>query len=280
MKRDYPRLSPVEFGATLIATGDLDPVYLMLNRAALPRELLERFCVAYWYLYRVDAALEVADTPEDDFWIALGDFALVPGSIRGAERRHFRGGLAASSIRKLRANYPEGPARMLKELEQASRLGFGAAYHEALRWPGCGFWVAFKIADMAEAVLGYSMPESPKEEVAPLFYEEVVKGAYAVIAASPREFPPRRAVQLALELLAPLSCLKAPHWEQRVRLCGGRELETVLCKYKAHLNGHYPIGKDTFEVRHSLFAYAGARPQAQPLAARLLAALPPSELDI
>lgn len=31
-----------------------------------------------------------------------------------------------------------------------------------------------------------------------------------------------------------------------------QEVETVLCKWKAHRNGHYPPGKDTRELRQAL----------------------------
>jgi hypothetical protein len=31
-----------------------------------------------------------------------------------------------------------------------------------------------------------------------------------------------------------------------------QEIETVFCKYKSPLKGHYPLGKDTLELHHSL----------------------------
>jgi hypothetical protein len=31
-----------------------------------------------------------------------------------------------------------------------------------------------------------------------------------------------------------------------------QEIETCLCKYKSHINGHYPPGKDTLEVLNGL----------------------------
>jgi hypothetical protein len=47
-----------------------------------------------------------------------------------------------------------------------------------------------------------------------------------------------------------LGSLYAP--PARDRLVNVQECETVLCKYKSHINGHYPPGKDTLEVLHGL----------------------------
>jgi hypothetical protein len=38
----------------------------------------------------------------------------------------------------------------------------------------------------------------------------------------------------------------------RDRPCGPQEVETILCKWKSHMNGHYEVGKDIREVRHAL----------------------------
>ena len=50
------------------------------------------------------------------------------------------------------------------------------------------------------------------------------------------------------------------HWRKkrakapptRDRLVNVQEIETIFCKFKSHLKGHYPVGKDTHEVYHGL----------------------------
>ena len=36
------------------------------------------------------------------------------------------------------------------------------------------------------------------------------------------------------------------------RPIGLQEVETVLCKWKSHLNGHYPLYNDTDEINHGM----------------------------
>ena len=56
------------------------------------------------------------------------------------------------------------------------------------------------------------------------------------------------------------------------RNCGVQEAETVLCKFKSYLNGHYPVGKDTLEIRHALEGWGDT-------AARLLRHVPGTQMD-
>jgi hypothetical protein len=52
------------------------------------------------------------------------------------------------------------------------------------------------------------------------------------------------------QLLKHFRQFKAPPASDRP--CGPQEVETVLCKWKSHMNGHYHVGKDIREVRHAL----------------------------
>jgi hypothetical protein len=54
------------------------------------------------------------------------------------------------------------------------------------------------------------------------------------------------------------------------RMCGLQEIETILCKWKSHINGHYPVGNDVREIRHALVAWE----MRSKTAARLLAVAP------
>ena len=48
------------------------------------------------------------------------------------------------------------------------------------------------------------------------------------------------------------------HWRRRKappfhdRPVGVQEVETIFCKWKSHVKGHYPLGKDTRELHHGL----------------------------
>jgi len=36
------------------------------------------------------------------------------------------------------------------------------------------------------------------------------------------------------------------------RAVGYQEVETILCKWKSHMNGHYRVGRDCIEIREGL----------------------------
>lgn len=40
-----------------------------------------------------------------------------------------------------------------------------------------------------------------------------------------------------------------PRHERAIDL---QEVETILCKWKSHMNGHYPVGKDIVEISQGL----------------------------
>src|SRR6185437_10528018 len=59
--------------------------------------------------------------------------------------------------------------------------------------------------------------------------------------------------QVVAHLARQFGDLLAPPW--RDRPVNIQEIETVLCKWKSHLHGRYPVGKDTSEVKHGLYAW-------------------------
>ena len=59
------------------------------------------------------------------------------------------------------------------------------------------------------------------------------------------------------ELIKALGTYQAP--PQMDRPINIQEVETILCKWKSHLNGHYPTGNDIAEVRHGLVKYGRCR---------------------
>lgn len=97
-----------------------------------------------------------------------------------------------------------------------------------------GPWIGFKAADMLERVLG--VPIEFSDEIA-LIYKQ-----------------PREALQLVNysyeNLLNHFSRFPAPPGKDRP--CSHQEVETILCKWKSHIGGHYPLGKDSHELKDAL----------------------------
>lgn len=131
---------------------------------------------------------------------------------------------------------------------------------------GFGPWIAFKIADMSERVLrrGTSFDDcelgiykDPRQGLAlvrhgdwqaPITAEEVRE----TVAKAVAQFRRNR--------------LRAPPYNDR--LVNVQEVETIACKYKSYVKGHYYVGKDISEVRHALQGWGD-------LACQLQQGLPP-----
>jgi hypothetical protein len=83
-----------------------------------------------------------------------------------------------------------------------------------------------------------------------LFFGEPQKGAELAAQALGLKSP----LDAILHVQKALSGLAAP--PDHKRKPNLQEVETVMCKWKAHLNGHYEIGKDTQEIAHALKSYS------------------------
>lgn len=252
MKRNYTRLGYKEFGKALLKTGDLDPVYIMLIEAQLPRATLLRFCLAYWCFYHVGVAAYIAEKPAF-FWHRMRE-AHDKKFPRGSERRHFRGGISANTIAHLRAQ-KTSPEKIAEAMMRGTT--FKEVSASVKQWPNFGPWIAFKIADMKDRVLGEPVDFS---DCALDIYRDPVKGA-ALIAHGDvnRQVDIEKVVA---RLVKEFSSFKAPPlFDRPVNV---QEVETIMCKYKSHYNGHYPVGNDTAEVENAL-----AAPDWGKLAARL-----------
>ena len=194
---------------------------------------------------------------------------------------------------------------------------FADVHARAQQWRGFGPWIAFKICDMLDAVLDVPVDFTAS---AGHFFDDPIKGAYLVLAhqeheengddrtggdlvealqQTAKEKRHRWMVQtnaVAADVLAVETAvayltkalggyvLPAPHAPNR--MLGLQEYETILCKYKSHLNGHYPVGKDTKEILHALRSappvHADQRLQLTdwgPLATRLHTALTSATID-
>lgn len=203
------RMNAEEFGAELLRTKDLDPVYVMLYNARLEREQLARWLLTYWWFYHSGVASCLAACLDCIDWFSK--------------------------------EYPE-PIYVLETLEKART--FRRIKRIVNCYPMFGPWIAFKVADMMERVWGASIRFEPKDIMD--FYEEPREAARVVGAMN--------GLDNELEVLSYLEekfkPFAAPPGEDRP--VGIQEIETILCKWKAHIHGNYPLGKDTKEIRHHL----------------------------
>lgn len=247
----------VAFGAELIRTQDLDPVYLALTRARLTDKTLSRVMLAYFCLYHLGAASFIGTQPESSFWVLLEEAARNEARSwpRGAERRHWRGAAAVESAAYLRAQYEDNPSGVLFSWYNSATVPgryptFVAVAREVRRAVGFGPWIAFKVADMLERVLRLPIDFS---DCALGVYREPRAGAALILTGSADTTITDAALNDLVRrfLAAPaLRQLKAPpHGDRALNV---QEVETIMCKYKSHVNGRYPVGKDLREVSHGL----------------------------
>lgn len=253
---DRKVMSIQDFGDALVDTGDLDPVYVAIYGADLPHGQLCRLLISYWSFYHLGAAAWLSEHEGEEFWrqmrIAarnelppprIRDNGLVERWPRAAERRHFRGDKCVRAVHYLESR---GTAEQL--VGELIRPCGGPLTEKVImdriqEWPMFGPWIAFKAADMIERLGVARVQFSPDLG---LMYAE-----------------PRAALDIMVKVNA-FGTIRdhydaVSHWLSKKpappggdRACGPQEVETVMCKWKAHYNGHYHVGKDVKEVRHGL----------------------------
>lgn len=274
MARDYPRLDIVTFGKHLLDTGDLDPVYIALHKMELPEDQLHRWLIAYWCLYHCGAASFISERKGNDFWGTLLSAALNATAAptggrwpRGHERRHFRGKQGMAAVVSLKETYGEHPEDMVRLLAflpvipEQPKLPFKTVADAVQLHRGFGPWMAFKVADMVDRVLGVPvdfseadvfMFKDPKEAAIRLWRHETKMPDHI-------KLKPEKELQVIRSTVAWLR-EKLGHYDapplndRKVNL---QELETVLCKWKSHVNGHYPLYNDIDEITSGLREWDG-----------------------
>lgn len=250
-----------DFGRGLLRTGDLDPVYVALWGGQLPRPQLHRWLTAYWMFYHMGMASWLSEKEGDNYWIwvrAAAKNASPPpvGGVerwpRMAERRHFRGEKCVKAVEWFARRDPE---YWVESLLDATTQG--AVMDRVKAWPLHGPWIAFKAADMLERVVEVPMRVDPNIG---LIYSEPRKALDMLVDSRGGH-----AEGIYSDLLHTYLHETAPPRGERP--VGPLEVETILCKWKSHTNGHYTVGKDIREVRHALTGWGET-------AERLLAAAP------
>lgn len=245
------KMGIVEFGERLLETGDLDPVYIGLHDARLPRDQLYRWLLAYWCFYHVGAASWLSEHKGAEYWgwmhKAAENKTVTPVNAidgrwpRAAERRHFRGPKCVEAVKQLRDVYGK-PELAVRDLILPSEK---AILKKIKDWYLFGSWIGFKAADMLERCAGARVSFDPNIG---LMYEEPRKGLELAVTVG--YFRGMTVDDAYKNLLGHFKHRKAPPALDRP--CGPQEVETILCKWKSHMGGHYWVGKDIHEQRPAL----------------------------
>jgi len=247
----YKHLSIEKFGRVLLKTGDLDPVYIMLYKAKLSKGTLARWLLAYWWFYSSGVVSTLSVLEGKKFYSLATDMATGTNAPRGAERRHFRGAAAFNAIKWFQKQYP-CPEDAVEELSHFAEGKLAPAVIGWITdsWPLFGPWIAFKATDMLERCLGVKV-EFKGEDLK--LYSTPTQGAFEL--CQEKKWGTRwgevdDVAGVVKRLEKEFKNYKAPpDYKRPVNV---QEIETCLCKYHSHITGHYPLGKDTREIYHSL----------------------------
>ena len=237
------QLGIYQFGQSLLETLDLDPVYVAVYHADLPTRNLSKWLVAYWCFYHCGTASWITDQP--DFYAAMRQAASSKDWLRGSERRHFRGGQAERAVASMQERFST-PAKILDMIcgEGQQTLQQVADRTKTLR--GFGDWIAFKVADMLERLDLCEIAFKP-DDIFQMF-ESPRLGAELMFSTYEGKGTPCTWAYYSLQKV--LGKYRAPpRFERALNI---QEIETILCKWKSHMNGHYEVGKDILEVREAL----------------------------
>ncbi len=262
--RNYERLTIEEFGAHLLDTGDLDPIYIALHKMELDIDTLSKWLVAYWCFYHAGVACHMASQPDSSFWYEMDRAAKnvepAPNSgrwPRGHERRHFRGQQGIDAIFSLQGRYSH-PRKWLEHLGisqfQSAPVRFSTIAQVVQQERGFGPWISFKVGDMMDRLdlLNVNFEQAEvfmfKDPVEAAIRVWRLKGGFAD-TVMPKD-QGAAISQVVGYLRHHFKDYTAPPLHERpVDL---QEVETVLCKWKSSCNGHYPPQNDTIEIRAGL----------------------------
>ena len=241
----------IAFGHDLVKSADLDPVYVAFYGAGLDYDTRARLLLAYTCIYHLGAAVTIAEHKDSSYWNALMTAAINEGLQwpRGSERRHWRGKQALQTVTYLRESY-KYPEDVVNHWANGGDNSFTAVSTRVKEIPRFGPWISFKAGDMLERCLGNPVDFS---SCAMGVYSEPRAAAALILTGNQKANITDSDLDSVMQkMLLPehLGSLYAP--PARDRLVNVQECETVLCKYKSHVNGHYPPGKDTREVLHGL----------------------------
>ena len=266
-----------QFGKQLIDSGDLDPIYIALDKTlnihTEPSQLF-RWLIAYWCFYHAGLACWLSQWYGWQFWSMLARAAAndTPSPLgedwprgrerrwpRGRERRHARGLQGRDMVARLASMYGEEPERMVVQLILKAHNGVTCGYmmKAVQRHYMFGPWIAFKVCDMMERVLRKPIDFN---EADVFMFSQPTKSALMVWENIPSYYETMSEVsdgdkikEVVEYLIATYrDFLAPPHYDRPIRL---QEVETILCKWKSHLSGHYPLYNDIREIREGLIGW-------------------------
>lgn len=272
------KLDIYKFGRHLLETNDLDPIYValdeMLQNDVIDTNQLKRWLVSYWCFYHAGVASYLSELEGTAYWEAFRIAAenIEPAPVggrwpRGKERRHFRAANAMKSYADLSSRYPN-PEAMVDYIVYgnettlpAGSIPYKTIAKRAQEHSGFGPWIGFKIADMIDRVLGVQVDfqntevfifKDPKQ--AALMYWEANGG---------KPDTPEMQILIAVSslLIGHFSDVKAPPF--RDRPVNIQEVETILCKWKSHQRGHYPLLNDITDIQEGITDWCAICPTAE-----------------
>lgn len=268
MERGYKKMNVTTFGRQLITSGDLDPVYIAMVKAPWDDgRHRARFLIAYWCFYHVGFACYAADQ-QHGFWEVMMDAALNTSEApiggrwpRSSERRHARGAQGIKMVQDLRAYYYDRPEAMIETITANGHLAttedpisYKLIAERAMKHTLFGPWIAFKIADMVDRCLGIPVSFDQAEV---FMFKDPTKAALKLWREAQgfdENVQPKDVTAAITQVVSYLkdqfSDLTAPPFYDRA--IGLQEVETVLCKWKSHMNGHYKPFNDITEISHGL----------------------------
>ena len=232
-----------DFGADLILTYDLDPIYPMVVAADMDDDMRKRWCLAYWCFYHAGVSSVVAERSSKYFYEEMRS-QVTNKCPRGMERRYFYGNLAWNTIEGLdNFGSPEQVVDMM-----TLQSDFQSANVTIQEFYGFGSWIAWKIADMADRVLQIELDFSDTNLN---MYKDPKQGAAYILKGDKHDHIDEWELEWVVNWMEDeFAGLLAPPFQDRP--INIQEVETVLCKYKAHCFGFYPYGNDTIHVAKAL----------------------------
>ncbi len=269
MQREYKKFEVADFGAILLKSNDLDPVYVVLHRLASSNNCsdaqLHRFLLAYILCYHVGASCWLSEKEGNNFfeWLLIAAANAQSAPLGGRwprshERRHWRGQFAINVVGKLNDRYSDRPENFIPNIVGAFTQSppyptpFSEIAKRVQSHYGMGAWAAFKLADLIDRV-GIAPVDFSYDDV--VIYKDPVEAA-KIIYRRENNLPNKVEVKPAgvkatfNHYIEYFSDYGAPPLYDRP--FGLQECETVFCKIKSHLHGRYPLFNDIREIREGL----------------------------
>jgi hypothetical protein len=223
----------------------------MAAGAGITDNQLKRWCLVYWCYYHAGVSSIITERSTSivhprDFYDEMRK-GISEGWPRGMERRYFYGDLAWNTVEKLEEfGSPESVVDAMTDHQD-----FQTADKAIQSFYGFGSWIAWKVADMADRVLQIDIDFSDTNLD---MYKDPKQGAAYIYSGGNKKFPITEdqldwVVQRMESYYNKENLLAPPFQDRPINI---QEVETVLCKYKAHCYGFYPYGNDTVHVAKAL----------------------------